>query len=110
MGLQLEGNALFSAVTTISCLSFLLIGFDNGLMGGFITSDAFLNTFDMVEGTNYETYMVALIVAIYEIGCFFGSLITSFVGEKLGRKRSIFIGACIMIVGQSSCSLCIILR
>ena len=96
---QLTGNDLFSAVTSISCLSFLLIGFDNGLMGGFINSAAFTDSFGLVKGTHYYTYILPLIVAIYEIGCFVGAIITSFIGDSLGRKKSIFIGACIMIVG-----------
>jgi hypothetical protein len=29
---QLEGNALLSTVALLSCLGFLLIGYDNGLM------------------------------------------------------------------------------
>ena len=36
MGLfTLEGRALLAAVTTISSIGFLMIGFDNGVMGGF---------------------------------------------------------------------------
>jgi hypothetical protein len=31
---ELEGRALFSAVTALTCLGFLLIGYDNGLLGG----------------------------------------------------------------------------
>lgn len=30
----LEGRLLFTAVTSLTCLGFLLIGYDNGLMGG----------------------------------------------------------------------------
>lgn len=36
---------------------------------------------------------------IHPVGCFLGSLITSFFGEQLGRKRSIAIGVSIMILG-----------
>jgi sugar porter (SP) family MFS transporter len=43
--------------------------------------------------------MVALIVAIYEIGCFIGAVITSFIGERLGRRHSVFWGVCIMLAG-----------
>jgi MFS family permease len=35
----------------------------------------------------------------YEVGCFLGAVTTSFIGESLGRRRSIFIGVVIMIVG-----------
>lgn len=43
--------------------------------------------------------MVGLIVAIYEIGCFLGSVATAIVSEQLGRRRSIAIGCVIMIIG-----------
>lgn len=32
----LEGRLLFVAVTSLTCLGFLLIGYDNGLMGGWV--------------------------------------------------------------------------
>ena len=32
-------------------------------------------------------------------GCFVGSIITSIVGEKLGRRKSVGVGVVIMIVG-----------
>jgi hypothetical protein len=32
--MALEGRLLFTAVTSLTCLGFLLIGYDNGLMGG----------------------------------------------------------------------------
>jgi MFS family permease len=43
--------------------------------------------------------MVGLIVAIYEVGCFFGSVLTAIVGEQLGRRKSIGGGVIIMIIG-----------
>ncbi|THY18637.1 general substrate transporter [Aureobasidium pullulans] len=99
MAIQLEGNALLYTVTTLTCLGFLLIGFDNGLMGGFVNSAAFTETFGIDTTTNKGTNLIALIVAIYEIGCFIGAVITSFIGENLGRRKSILIGVLIMIVG-----------
>lgn len=43
--------------------------------------------------------MTGVIVAIYEVGCFFGSVATSIVGERLGRRKTIAIGCVIMIIG-----------
>lgn len=37
----LEGRALFTSVTVLTCLGFLLIGYDNGLMGGKYYSNIF---------------------------------------------------------------------
>ncbi len=93
----LEGNVLLYTVSLLACLGFLLIGFDNGLMGGLVNGAAFDTTFNI--DTDTQAQLIALIVAIYEIGCFFGSVATSIIGEPLGRRRSIFIGVVIMIVG-----------
>lgn len=38
-------------------------------------------------------------VAIYEIGCFFGSLFVLFAGEKLGRRRCIWLGCLVLSIG-----------
>ncbi|RDW60651.1 hypothetical protein BP6252_12034 [Coleophoma cylindrospora] len=94
MAVDLEGRPLFSAVTALTCLGFLLIGYDNGLMGGLVNSTAFTNTFGAPSPT-----ITGLIVAIYEVGCFLGSCATSVFGENLGRKKSIAAGVLIMIVG-----------
>ncbi|CZR59450.1 related to sugar transporter [Phialocephala subalpina] len=90
----LEGRLLFAAVTTLTCLGFLLIGYDNGLMGGLVNSTAFKDTFDSPSAT-----ITGLIVAIYEVGCFFGSVATALFGEQIGRKKSIGTGVVIMIIG-----------
>jgi MFS family permease len=97
--IHLEGNALLATVTTLTCLGFLLIGYDNGLMGGFVNSPAFTETFGIDTKTNAGTNMIALIVAIYEIGCFIGAVTTSFIGEGLGRRKSVLIGVIIMVIG-----------
>ncbi|TVY83417.1 Sugar transporter STL1 [Lachnellula suecica] len=92
--MPLQGRLLFTAVTTLTCLGFLLIGYDNGLMGGLIDATAFTNTFDHPSAT-----ITGLIVAIYEVGCFLGAVATSIFGESLGRKKSIGIGVVVMIIG-----------
>lgn len=34
-----------------------------------------------------------------KVGCFIGSVTTAFVGEKLGRRKTVAIGCAIMVVG-----------
>jgi MFS family permease len=41
----------------------------------------------------------ALVVAIYEIGAFLGSIFILFYGDRMGRRKAIFCGGLIMIVG-----------
>ncbi|GAB7354578.1 hypothetical protein MBLNU459_g5026t1 [Dothideomycetes sp. NU459] len=96
---NLEGGALLYTVTTLTCLGFLLIGYDNGVMGGFVNSKAFTETFGIDTSTSSGTNLIALIVAIYEIGCFLGAVTTSFIGERLGRRITTLVGVVIMIIG-----------
>lgn len=91
---RLAGNALLGAVTVLTSLGFFLIGFDNGLMGGLVNGAAFNKSFG-----NPDADMVANIVSLYEIGCFFGSVFSSIWGERLGRMRSTAIGIVVMVVG-----------
>ena len=41
------------------------------------------------------------IVSIYEIGCFFGAVATFVFAEKLGRRKTIAIGAVFMAIGAA---------
>lgn len=43
--------------------------------------------------------MQGLVTAIYEVGCLAGAVLVLFVGEKIGRKRSIIAGAAVMVLG-----------
>lgn len=38
-------------------------------------------------------------VAMYTLGCFFGSLSCLFVGDRLGRKKTIMLGAFVHTIG-----------
>ncbi|KAL1597640.1 hypothetical protein SLS59_007338 [Nothophoma quercina] len=91
---QLQGKALLLTVSLLTSLGFMLIGYDNGLMGGLVNAPAFQDTFD-----NPSANMIGTIVAIFEIGCFLGAMTTAFVGEKLGRRKCVGIGAIISIIG-----------
>lgn len=91
---ELRGRGLLIAVSVLTSLGFLLVGFDNGLMGGMVNGKAFDDTF-----ANPDATMIGVIVAIYEIGCFFGSIATAACGELLGRRKSIAIGCVVMIIG-----------
>ena len=59
-----------------------------------VNGKAFTDSFDSPDAT-----MIGLIVAIYEVGCFFGAVITAAVGEQLGRRKSIAAGVIVMIIG-----------
>ncbi|KAF2849684.1 general substrate transporter [Plenodomus tracheiphilus IPT5] len=91
---ELRGRALMLTVSVLTSLGFMLIGYDNGLMGGLVGAPAFNKTFDKPSAN-----MIGTIVAIFEIGAFLGAITTALIGESLGRRKSIFIGACISLLG-----------
>jgi MFS family permease len=41
------------------------------------------------------------VVAIYEIGCLFGSLFTVFMGERFGRRRTVMLGCTVLSIGAA---------
>jgi MFS family permease len=65
-------------------------------MSGLITAPEFNH--DIPE-TKDDATMQGLVTAIYEIGCLFGAVFVLFIGEKIGRRKSIITGACIMVLG-----------
>jgi MFS family permease len=58
-----------------------------GVLAGLISGPAFVDVFN-----NPNAKLLGTIVAIYEVGCFFGACATFFIGDRLGRKRSIILG------------------
>ncbi|KKK12881.1 hypothetical protein P175DRAFT_0435517 [Aspergillus ochraceoroseus IBT 24754] len=92
----LTGNALMRAVTTCATMGFLLFGYDQGVMSSIINATDFNNVFTATRG---NSTMQGTVTAIYEIGCLFGAIFILIVGDWLGRRRAIILGASIMILG-----------
>lgn len=76
---------------------------DQGVMSGLLTGTAFTNQFPEINTTtgNGSDTLQGLVVAIYEIGCFAGSLFCLFAGERLGRKNCIWLGCLILSIGAA---------
>ncbi|KAK5107090.1 hypothetical protein LTR62_001874 [Meristemomyces frigidus] len=92
----LTGRKLNIAVSVIATSGFLLFGYDQGVMSGIITGEDFNNYFPQTKGN--ATWQ-AFVTAIYEIGCLFGAIFSLIFADKVGRRRSIILGAAIMVVG-----------
>lgn len=68
--------------------------YDNGSLGGLIETPAFRKTFNHPSPNTLGN-----IVSIYELGCFFGAMSTFVIGNPLGRRLSILVGAVWMLIG-----------
>ncbi|KIW02625.1 hypothetical protein, variant 2 [Verruconis gallopava] len=106
--LGLRGTKLNIAIGVIAGLDFLLFGYDQGVMGGLLTLPSFLSVFpeiDVVhappERANHVSTIQGISIASYNIGCFIGSIVCIWVGDIFGRRKTIFIGSSIMIIGAT---------
>ncbi|ANB11002.1 glucose-inactivated glycerol proton symporter STL1 [Sugiyamaella lignohabitans] len=102
---KLKGSRLIWATAILSSLGFSMIGYGNALMGGIINEEPFKQRFDYPSSSE-----IGFITAIYGVGAFVGSILTSLVGDSFGRRKSIAIGAIVMILGSLVQSSAITLR
>ncbi len=73
-------------------------------MSGLLTGYAFTKQFPSIDttGTGHgSSSLQGAVVAIYEIGCFFGAITAFVLGERIGRRWSIMLGCGILIVGAA---------
>ncbi|KAK4152585.1 general substrate transporter [Chaetomidium leptoderma] len=98
----LTGRPLQWAITATAGAGFLLFGYDQGVMSGLLTGRAFTAQFpeiDTTAGGGGSASLQGTVVAIYEIGCFFGAIIALLIGEKIGRRKTIMLGCTILCIG-----------
>ena len=88
------------AITATAGSGFLLFGYDQGVMSGLLTGLAFRKTFPEIDTkSGGSSSLQGTVVAIYEIGCFFGAIFCLLFGEYLGRRKSIMLGSVVLGVG-----------
>lgn len=101
--LGFSGTTLHRAISFIAGTGFLLFGYDQGVMGSLLTLDSFRDTFSEINVMAHPSKATfqGFVVAVYEIGCLAGALSTMYFGDKLGRRKTIFYGCIIMIIGAT---------
>ncbi|THW92089.1 general substrate transporter [Aureobasidium pullulans] len=105
----LTGTKLNIAVGVIAGLDFLLFGYDQGVMGGLLTLKSFVGTFPEIDTqhpprgqtASYVSTVQGISIASYNLGCFVGALMTIWIGDWLGRRKTIFLGSAIMVIGAT---------
>lgn len=109
--LGLNGSRLQVAISIIAGLDFLLFGYDQGVTGGLLTLESFVKYFPTIDTTDAHMYgwsaaekrsqstRQGITVAAYNLGCFAGSIPTIWIGNRIGRRKAIFLGSFIMCIG-----------
>lgn len=97
----LRGNTLLVGITASSGMGFVLFGYDNGLMGGLLSSPDFINQFDDMSPT-----LQGAVTGLFEVGASIGCIISSLLGDRYGRKTVIHLGSFVLSIGAiiQSCS------
>jgi MFS family permease len=78
-------------------------------MGGLLTLGSFVETFPEIDVQNppagktssYTSTIQGISIASYNLGCFVGAVATIWIGDWLGRRKVIFVGSAIMVVGAA---------
>lgn len=83
------------------CLqSFRTVGYDTAVIGGTMALDSFRRDFNLENMTIQERDAAqANIASMFQVGAFFGALLTFPVAEKFGRKKAIMTACAIFVVG-----------
>ncbi|CCX32891.1 putative Myo-inositol transporter 1 [Pyronema domesticum] len=91
-----RGTKLVASVVLASSSAFLLLGYDQGVLGGLLANHHLQDVLGHPSPS-----MTGTIVAIYDIGCLVGALITAAWAENYGRRKSAMCGLSIMLIGAA---------
>nr|OQO17772.1 hypothetical protein B0A51_14846 [Rachicladosporium sp. CCFEE 5018] len=101
----LRGPALSILIGVVAGLAFFLFGYDQGDFASILTVGAFRSQFpqlDTIGKPLSETVAAVqgITVGIWNLGCFVSAILTIFLGDRLGRKKTIFIGLLFLLIGE----------
>jgi MFS family permease len=93
--LDLSDLSLNFAVAFIATCAFWLFGYDMSVMGGIITEPAFTSVFPSMNDATIQ----GIVIASFELGALVGALSCLDLGDRLGRRSTVWVGMTFMLVG-----------
>ncbi|KAJ0379757.1 hypothetical protein COL26b_001908 [Colletotrichum chrysophilum] len=92
-------------IALVASMAALSMGYDTAVIGGTMSLDSFVRDFGIDNMTPSERdNSQANIASMFQVGAFFGALLTFPVAEKYGRKRAIMTAALVFCVGGAMMS------
>ncbi|KAF5633938.1 sugar transporter STL1 [Fusarium tjaetaba] len=91
-----RGKKLQRAVTSCCLCAFVLYGYDQGVFGGILENEDWMRQFNDPGDT-----LTGFITSSYNLGCLLGCFKNFFVGEKLGRRWTIWVAMGWILVGAA---------
>ncbi|ORY08357.1 and other transporter-domain-containing protein [Clohesyomyces aquaticus] len=102
--LGLRGQRLCTVISAVCALCFLCFGYAQGVLGGLLTVPAFLERFPQIDTINnsslHNARLQGITVGTWNLGCFASAILTIFVGDVLGRRRTLMLGLVLWMIGE----------
>ncbi|KAK9320851.1 general substrate transporter [Lipomyces orientalis] len=102
-----EKTSLLWAINAVAALAIFMFGFDQGMMAGVNNSPDYVRLMEFGDYNDEGTVTVSDstrqggIVAIYYFGTLIGCLFGGYIGDKLGRIKSVGVGCVWAIIGAA---------
>ncbi|KAI1210911.1 general substrate transporter [Annulohypoxylon truncatum] len=90
-----SGKWQLVCLTLVNSVSMAHFGYDQGIFAGALISTNFLEIFPETKDPGIS----GITSSCFSLGAFFGCLASFSLGDRLGRKRSIYIGLVVNVVG-----------
>ncbi|OJJ84299.1 sugar porter family MFS transporter [Aspergillus glaucus CBS 516.65] len=105
---MLQGRALqIAQVALIVAPAFILFGYNQAGVGPLANLQSWVHTFPEIDATNTEGELKShnstskgAVVASFQIGALIGALSCALLSERIGRRKTIFLGGILCIIGQ----------
>ncbi|RSM09781.1 hypothetical protein CDV31_007521 [Fusarium ambrosium] len=91
-----RGKGVRVGITICCLIAFVLFGYDQGVFGGILQNEDWLNQFDHPSDSK-----TGIIVSCYNLGCLTGCIINFFTADKLGRRMTIWVAMALVIIGAT---------
>lgn len=94
-------NARIYITALVASMGAFIFGYDLAFIGTTITLEPFINDFGLADATEATSdAFSANIVSLLQAGCFFGSLVVGFLGDRYGRKPALIVAGVSFCVGS----------
>ncbi|ORY98742.1 general substrate transporter [Syncephalastrum racemosum] len=92
---HLHGNKLVLAINAAAGLSIFFFGYDQGVMSAVNISP----DYKAIMGLENNEALLGGVVAIYYAGTLMGALLGGYIGDKIGRIRTVIVGSLFAVFG-----------
>lgn len=91
----ISGVPLLVLLTAVNGLTMGWFGYDQGVFSGVLISKDFIDHFPETKKANVN----GITSSCFSLGAFIGCLVAFTIGDRLGRKKTIFMGICFNVIG-----------